>query len=76
MENPASSSSSHQVLLSYRAEDTATAFTDHLYTTLIQAGIQTFKQGIDRNWKVSVIILTEGYALSQSCLEQLDVILK
>ncbi|KAK4708331.1 hypothetical protein R3W88_029256 [Solanum pinnatisectum] len=74
MENP--SSSSHQVLLSYRTENTATAFTDHLYTALIQAGIQTFKQGIDRNWKVSVIIPTEGYALSQSCLEQLDVILK
>lgn len=72
MENPSSSS----VLLSYRAEDTATAFTDHLYTALIQAGIQTFKQGIDRNWKVSVIILTEGYALCQSCLEQLNVILK
>lgn len=74
MEDP---SSSHQVLLSYRAEDTCAAFTDHLYTALIQAGIQTLKQGIDyRDWKVSVIVLTEGYALSQSCLEQLDVIIK
>ncbi|XP_060195036.1 TMV resistance protein N-like [Lycium barbarum] len=44
MEQPLNqSSSTHQVLLSFRAQDTCLAFTDHLYSALVQAGIQTLK---------------------------------
>ncbi|XP_060207702.1 disease resistance protein RPV1-like isoform X1 [Lycium barbarum] len=82
MEQPVKqSSSTHQVLLSFRAQDTCMAFTDHLYSALVQAGIQTLKdttrieQAI-RESKVSLIVLSQGYALSQSCLDQLDVIMK
>jgi hypothetical protein len=33
----------YQVFLSFRGEDTRKNFTDDLYTTLVQAGIHTFR---------------------------------
>jgi len=33
----------YDVFLSFRGEDTRKTFTDHLYTALVQVGIQTFR---------------------------------
>lgn len=81
----------YHVFLSFRGEDTRKTFTDHLYTTLKRAGFRTFRDddGIQRGEniklelesaicqsKISIIVLSKGYASSGWCLDELILILE
>ncbi|CAL5329887.1 unnamed protein product [Camellia sinensis] len=74
-----------------KGKDTRKAFTDHLYTALVQAGIRTFKdnEDIERGEKIklelqkaiwlsriSVIVFSKDYASSRWCLDELLMILE
>ena len=94
--NPSSSSSSsrewkYDVFLSFRGEDTRKNFTDHLYATLKQKGIITFRD--DKNLKrgesispellkaieesmFAIVILSKNYASSTWCLDELVKIME
>ena len=76
---------------SFRGEDTRNSFTTHLYKELCTKGINTFidndkfERGDDiasalvaaiENSKFSVIVLSENYASSRWCLEELVKILE
>ncbi|CAL2254889.1 unnamed protein product [Prunus armeniaca] len=76
----------HDVFLSFRGEDTRTSFTDHLYHALIQKGIGTFRdeENLKRGKSIgpvllkaieesrfAVVILSEDYASSGWCLDEL-----
>ena len=83
--------SSYHVFLSF-AEDTCKTFTDHLYTALVGAGFRTFRDdddGIERGENVmselgkaimesrsSIIVFSNDYASSPSCLDELVMILE
>ncbi|XP_071741665.1 disease resistance protein RPV1-like [Rutidosis leptorrhynchoides] len=82
--------SSYDVFLSFRGEDTRHAFTDHLYNALNQAGILTFRDSDDaergedlkleiqnaiKSSDASIIVLSENYATSTWCLDELALIL-
>ena len=92
---PSSSSSScstqwiYEVFLSFRGE-TCNSFTDHLYHTLIEKEIITFKEDAELEWgnpisldlfdaiknsKIAVIILSKNYASSTWCLQELERLL-
>ncbi|KAM0011544.1 putative TIR domain-containing protein [Helianthus debilis subsp. tardiflorus] len=81
----------YDVFLSFRGEDTRHSFTDHLYHRLKRAGIHTFrddeelprgqelKPEIERAIKASkasIVVLSENYATSTWCLDELLLILK
>ena len=81
----------YQVFLSFRGEDTRKNFTDHLYTTLVQAGIHTFRddneirrgENIDfelqkaiQQSKISIIVFSKNYAWSRWCLDELVMIME
>ncbi|XP_061984308.1 disease resistance protein RPV1-like isoform X2 [Populus nigra] len=81
----------YQVFLSFRGEDTRKNFTDHLYTTLVQAGIHTFRddneiqrgENIDfelqkaiQQSKISIIVFSKDYASSRWCLDELVMIME
>ncbi|KAM7462851.1 hypothetical protein LguiA_030972 [Lonicera macranthoides] len=81
----------YDVFLSFRGEDTRTKFTDHLYTTLIGAGFRTFRdnEGIERGEniklelqrviqrsRISLVVLSENYASSGWCLDELVLIVE
>ncbi|KAL7235615.1 hypothetical protein ACSBR1_018997 [Camellia fascicularis] len=89
--DPSISRCTYHVFLSFRGKDTRKAFTDHLYTALVQAGIRTFKDndGIERGEKIklelqkaiwlsriSVIVFSKDYASSRWCLDELLMILE
>ncbi|XVF77490.1 hypothetical protein PTKIN_Ptkin14bG0048500 [Pterospermum kingtungense] len=81
----------YEVFLSFRGEDTRKKFTDHLYAALKRKGIVTFRddpqlkrgeeiapellKAIQESW-CSVIVLSETYAFSGWCLEELAEIVK
>ncbi|XVF77469.1 hypothetical protein PTKIN_Ptkin14bG0046700 [Pterospermum kingtungense] len=81
----------YDVFLSFRGEDTRKKFTDHLYAALKRKGIVTFRddpdlkrgeeiapdllKAIQESW-CSVIVLSETYAFSGWCLEELAEIVK
>ncbi|XVF77475.1 hypothetical protein PTKIN_Ptkin14bG0047000 [Pterospermum kingtungense] len=81
----------YDVFLSFRGEDTRKKFTDHLYAALRRKGIVTFRddpdlkrgeeiapellKAIQESW-CSVIVLSETYAFSGWCLEELAEIVK
>ncbi|KAK4276050.1 hypothetical protein QN277_019042 [Acacia crassicarpa] len=80
----------YHVFLSFRGEDTRKGFTDHLQAALKQRGIITFLddklnrgevisdqllQAIDESL-VSLVVLSEGYASSSWCLDELQRILE
>ncbi|KAK4570852.1 hypothetical protein RGQ29_029635 [Quercus rubra] len=88
--SPSFSSSSHKwkydVFLSFRGEDTCKNFTDHLYTTLKQKGVNTFRdvKNLERGEPNShellkaieeslfaIVILSQNYASSTWCLDEL-----
>ncbi|XP_052622396.1 disease resistance protein Roq1-like [Lactuca sativa] len=91
--SPAFSSQSwnHDVFLSFRGEDTRKTFVDHLYTTLVQKGIYTYKddetlprgelinpslmKAIEES-QIGIIIFSENYADSSWCLDELAHIKK
>ena len=92
--SPFSSSSTHQwkydVFISFRREDTCKIFTDHLYTTLCQNGINTFMDDKLRRGeqispvllnaieesRFSIIIFFDNYAFSSWCLDELAKIIE
>ncbi|XP_037496401.1 disease resistance protein RPV1 [Jatropha curcas] len=80
----------YDVFLSFRGEDTRDSFTSHLYAALCDKKIQTFidnnlvrgkeissslLKAIEES-KISVPILSENYASSKWCLEELAEIIK
>ncbi|XP_042477365.1 disease resistance protein RPV1-like [Macadamia integrifolia] len=81
----------YDVFLSFRGEDTRKNFTDHLYTALLQKGINTFrdddelKRGEDiasellkaiEKSRISVIVFSKNYASSRWCLDELVKIIE
>ncbi|KAK1418462.1 hypothetical protein QVD17_27607 [Tagetes erecta] len=81
----------YDVFLSFRGEDTRYSFTDHLYHKLVQAGICTFRDEEDINRgeelkpeieraikssRASIVVLSENYATSTWCLDELLLILQ
>ncbi|KAI3724967.1 hypothetical protein L1987_64736 [Smallanthus sonchifolius] len=81
----------YDVFLSFRGEDTRHSFTDHLYHALLQAGLRTFRDNdeIDRGEELkpeietaiiesraSIVVLSENYANSIWCLDELCLILE
>ncbi|XP_056162438.1 disease resistance protein RPV1-like [Syzygium oleosum] len=80
-----------EVFLSFRGEDTRKGFTDHLYNSLADAGIQVFRDdnelpigekiGLEllcsiANSKISIPIISENYTSSKWCLRELAEMLK
>ncbi|KAL5567012.1 hypothetical protein UlMin_030176 [Ulmus minor] len=84
------SSPKYDVFLSFRGEDTGDNFSSHLYTALSKKKIKTYaddspKGGDEispaliktiKKSKVCVIIFSENYASSSSCLDELVQIMK
>ncbi|XP_052621156.1 TMV resistance protein N-like [Lactuca sativa] len=86
-----SQSWNYDVFLSFRGEDTRKTFVDHLYTALEHQGIYTYKddetlprgnsirpslmKAIEES-QIAVIILSENYADSSWCLDELECIMK
>ncbi|XP_034674435.1 disease resistance protein RPV1-like [Vitis riparia] len=79
------------IFLSFRGADTRTNFTDHLYKALVRKGFRTFidaaklEKGeiIDQNLlqaieesRFFIIIFSENYANSESCLNELVKIME
>ncbi|GJX21219.1 Toll/interleukin-1 receptor-like protein [Tanacetum coccineum] len=82
---------SYDVFLSFRGEDTRHSFTDHLYKELVRVGIRTFRDNDEigrgqelkpeiekaiQSSEASVIVLSENYATSTWCLDELLMILE
>ena len=80
----------YDVFLSFRGEDTRHKFTDHLYNALGRRGIRTFRddklsrgeaiapelfKAIEES-RSSVIIFSENYAHSRRCLDELVKIME
>ena len=81
----------YDVFLSFRGEDTRNSFTGHLYKALDRKGIDTFMDNeklrageeisptlvtaIQRS-RCSIIVLSENYASSKWCLEELVEVLE
>ncbi|XP_062000700.1 putative disease resistance RPP13-like protein 1 [Rosa rugosa] len=80
----------YHVFLSFRGEDTRKNFTDHLYTALVNARFQTFRDyGLEKGKNIkeelenairqsrsSVIVFSKDYTSSKWCLEELVMILE
>ncbi|CAI9269626.1 unnamed protein product [Lactuca saligna] len=81
----------YDVFLNFRGVDTRKSFTNHLYNALIHANITTFlddeeiETGEDlkpdlesaiKASRASVVILSENYAISTWCLDELVLILE
>ncbi|KAJ9554657.1 hypothetical protein OSB04_018702 [Centaurea solstitialis] len=90
---PSSSSQSwkYDVFLSFRGTDTRNTFVDHLYSSFVRQGIDTYKddktlprgetiapsllRAIEES-RIAVIIFSENYADSSWCLDELAHIMK
>ena len=85
------SKSKYEAFLSFRGEDTRKNFTDHLYTALINSGVNTFiddnelPRGKDissellkaiQESKISIVVFSKGYASSRWCLNELVKIIE
>ncbi|KAL3744397.1 hypothetical protein ACJRO7_013638 [Eucalyptus globulus] len=83
---PSASGNNGEVFLSFRGIDTRTGFTDHLHSSLVDAGVSVFRDddelrisekiGPDllraiRSSKISIPILSPHYASSKWCLRKL-----
>ncbi|XP_076908188.1 TMV resistance protein N-like [Bidens hawaiensis] len=91
--NSASNSHSwnYEVFISFRGEDTRKGFVDHLYTALVQQGIQTYKddktlprgatigsalfKAIQES-RIAVVVFSKNYADSSWCLDELAHIIE
>lgn len=87
---PTSPPTPWDVFLSFRGKDTRYTFTDHLYKALQRTGIRTFRddpelcsgevisralpQAVHES-KTYIVVLSENYATSSWCLEELVEIL-
>uniref|UniRef100_A0A7N2M4Y6 TIR domain-containing protein n=1 Tax=Quercus lobata TaxID=97700 RepID=A0A7N2M4Y6_QUELO len=81
---------SHDIFLSFRGEDTRYDFTGHLYTALCNHGLNTFfDTNLERGEEISkellntiemsmisIVVLSENYASSTWCLDELVKILE
>ncbi|CAN4081159.1 unnamed protein product [Withania somnifera] len=79
-------STTYDVFLSFRGEDTRKTFTNNLYTRLCQFGVNTFRdddelrrgreissellKAIEES-RISIVIFSENYASSRWCLDEL-----
>ncbi|CAL1377129.1 unnamed protein product [Linum trigynum] len=76
----------HHVFLNFRGPDVRHAFSDHLYYALIRKGIKAFRDDRDlprgenvteaipraiEDSKLSIVVLSRGYASSEYCLDEL-----
>ncbi|XP_062025777.1 TMV resistance protein N-like [Rosa rugosa] len=83
---PPSGKFTYDVFLSFRGKDTRTNFTDHLYTALIQKGINTFRddEELKRGKSIGpnllkaieesryvIVVFSQNYADSSWCLDEL-----
>ena len=82
--------STYDVFLSFRGEDTRYNFTDHLYQALVRRGIRTFRDDKIRRGegvapellkvieesRTSVIVFSKNYAHSRWCLDELVKIME
>lgn len=81
----------YDVFLSFRGDDTRMRFTDHLYTALASHGIKTFRDDPEiqkgkaispelftaiGESRFSLIVLSENYASSAWCLNELSQIIE
>ncbi|XP_039166877.1 disease resistance protein RPV1-like [Eucalyptus grandis] len=81
-----SASENYDVFLSFKGEDTRKTFVDHLYNGLIDAGIRVFRDDNElregevigtnllqaiKNSKISIPIISQNYASSKWCLQEL-----
>ncbi|KAK1420744.1 hypothetical protein QVD17_22586 [Tagetes erecta] len=81
----------YDVFLSFRGADTRNGFTDHLYNSLVDARINTFLDDEEietgeplkpelesaiKSSRASIIVLSENYASSTWCLDELVLILE
>ncbi|KAJ4964893.1 hypothetical protein NE237_016742 [Protea cynaroides] len=81
----------YDVFLNFRGEDTRTKFTDHLYTALVDAGINTFRDDNEirmgeeigselltaiQQSRISITVFSEKYAFSKWCLIELTKIVE
>ncbi|KAL3753401.1 hypothetical protein ACJRO7_000747 [Eucalyptus globulus] len=86
-----SSGYDYEVFLSFRGTDTRAGITNFLYTSLVDAGIRTYRDDKDlpcgqevgpellkaiRQSKISIPIFSKGYASSRWCLEELAYIVE
>ena len=80
----------YDVFLSFRGEDTHYKFTNHLYTTLVQKGIVTFRDNaklergklistellqVIKESRFAIVIISKNYASSIWCLDELAQII-
>ncbi|KAG6673327.1 hypothetical protein I3842_16G106000 [Carya illinoinensis] len=80
----------YDMFLSFRGEDTRNNFTAHLYAALVQKGINTYRDDdkLQReeeisqalyeaiaSSRISIVVLSENYASSRWCLEELAMII-
>ncbi|KAL8090840.1 TMV resistance protein N-like [Apium graveolens] len=90
-QNPSSPPTSWDVFLSFRGEDTRNSFTSHLYKDLCRDGIKTFMDNPElrsgdviseslieaiQKSKTYIVVLSENYASSSWCLDELVEILR
>ncbi|KAL4592893.1 hypothetical protein LXL04_005900 [Taraxacum kok-saghyz] len=86
-----SQSWNYDVFLSFRGEDTRKTFLDHLYSSLDQNGIYTYKDDVTlvrgesispallkaiEESQIAVIVFSKNYANSKWCLDELTHIMK
>ncbi|XP_071724922.1 disease resistance protein RUN1-like, partial [Rutidosis leptorrhynchoides] len=86
-----SSRCAYHVFLSFRGADTRKNFTDHLYHALEREGVHTYRDDEEivrgeaikvelekaiKQSKVSVIVISENYASSSWCLDELAMIME
>ncbi|KAK2980042.1 hypothetical protein RJ640_029389 [Escallonia rubra] len=91
MATTSSSPFAYHVFLNFRGKDTRKTFTGHLYTYLLNAGFQTFRDddSIERGKclheelpkaikqsRMWIVVLSENYASSRWCLRELVAILE
>lgn len=89
--SPSTNSWKYDVFLSFSGPDTANSFTDHLHSSLLRRGINFFmdddelERGQDisrviyqaiKQSRISIIIISENYASSDWCLQELVKILE
>jgi hypothetical protein len=81
----------YDVFLSFRGEDTRNNFIAHLHDALVRRGVKTYKDEVDltkgvnispalvnasEKSKISIIVLSQNYASSSWCLDELATILE
>lgn len=89
--SPAANDCRYDVFLSFCGQDTRFKFTDHLYDRLTMAGFITFRDNEEINRgeeltpeiekaingsEASIVVLSENYATSSWCLDELLLILQ